>query len=271
MSYRLLAIDLDKTLLDDNSKISPRNKQAIREAVKRGVIIAISTGRMYSTAIPFVKELDLNTDWPVISYQGALIKTTEQGMILYHRPLEKDYAVAIARVAEEKGEEICAYIDEGVYINRENRFTAYYRQNYDVAVEAVGRLDIFLEQQDANPTKITVFNWEGDFADIQAALNSSYPEEFTMLIPYPFFLEFTDLKATKGQALRRIADKFKIRREEIISFGDSHNDLDMIEYAGLGVAMANALPEVLAVADVITASNNEDGVARIIEKYVLGR
>lgn len=270
MSYRLLAIDLDKTLLDDNSKISPRNKQAISEAVKRGVIITISTGRMYLTSVPFVKELELDSDWPMINYQGALIKTAEQGRTLYHRPLANNLAIAIAGAAEEKGEEVCAYIDERVFINRENRFTFYYRKNYDIAVEAVGPLDKFLDRQGSEPTKITIFNWDGEFGDIQKALRSSYPEEFTMIRPYPYFLEFTDLRATKGQALRRLAGEFEIRREEIISFGDSQNDLDMIQYAGLGVAMANALPEVLAAADLITTSNIEDGVARVIEDYVLG-
>ena len=271
MRYRLLAIDLDDTLLDDRSRISPRNKQAIREAVKRGLIITISTGRMYRTSIPYVKELALNTDWPMINYQGALIKTTENGEVLDHRPLANDLAFAVASVAEENGEEICAYIDERLYINRENRYSLYYRQKYDVAVEAVGRLDLFLERHGWSPTKMTIFNWDGKFTKVKAVLKSGYPGKFTMLKPHPFFLEFTDRRATKGQALRRLAKELDIRREEIISFGDSHNDLDMIQYAGLGVAVANAFPEVLAAADLITAANTEDGVARVIEEYVLCR
>lgn len=271
MRYRMLAIDLDKTLLDDSSRISPRSKQAIREAVKEGVIITISTGRMYLTSLPFVKELSLNSDWPMINYQGALIRTTGEGRVLYHRPLANDLAVSIAAVAEEKGEEVCAYIDERVYINRENYFSSRYREKYDVAVETVGRLDLFLEQQGWDPTKVTIFNWDGKFEEIRTSLESIYSGKFTMIKPYPYFLEFTDIKATKGQALRRLSAALDIRREEIISFGDSQNDLDMIQYAGLGVAMANALPEVLAAADLITATNTEDGVAKVIEEYVLRR
>lgn len=271
MRYRLLAIDLDETLLDENSKISPRNKQAIREAVKRGVIITISTGRMYRTSIPYVKELSLDTDWPMINYQGAMIKTTEIGELLYHRPLASDLAVAVATVAEEYGEEVCAYVDERLYINRENRYSQYYRQKYDVTVEVVGRLDLFLERQRWSPTKMTIFNWDGKFSKVKAALKSSYQGKFTMIKPHPYFLEFTDRRATKGQALKRLAGELNIRREEIISFGDSHNDLDMIQYAGLGVAMANAIPEVRAAADLITAANTEDGVARVIEEHVLCR
>ena len=228
MRYRMLAIDLDRTLLDDSSRISPRSKRAIREAVEEGVIIAISTGRMYLTSLPFVKELSLNSDWPMINYQGALIKTAGEGRVLYHRPLANDLAVHIAAVAEEKGEEVCAYIDERVYINRENYFSSRYREKYDIAVETVGRLDLFLEQQGWDPTKVTIFNWDGEFDKIRATLDSSHPGEFTMIKPYPYFLEFTDLEATKGQALRRLSAALDIRREEIISFGDSQNDLDMI-------------------------------------------
>ncbi|HOB29029.1 MAG TPA: Cof-type HAD-IIB family hydrolase [Bacillota bacterium] len=268
MRYRLLAIDLDETLLNAESKISPRNKQAIREAVKRDVIITISTGRMYLTSIPYVKELALNTDWPMINYQGALIKTTENGRVLYHRPLTHELAVAIAAVAEEEGEEICAYIDERFYINRENRYSIYYRNRYDIPVEIVGRMDLFLEKEGRCPTKMTIFNWDGNFTEVKKILKDGYPGKFTMLKPHPFFLEFTHRQATKGQALCRLAEELDIRREEIISFGDSHNDLDMIQYAGLGVAVANACPEVLAAADLVTAANTEDGVARVIEDYI---
>ncbi len=271
MSYRLLAIDLDRTLLDDKSRISDRNKQAIRDAVKEGVMITVSTGRMFSTAISFVKELELNTDWPMIYYQGAMVKTTGQGRILYHLPLENDLAVIIAAAAEEYGEEICAYFDERIYINRENRYSFYYNDSYDVSVEVVGRLDHFLEQKGWNPTKLTIFNWESEFERIRTALDSRYSGRFTMLKPYPHFLEFTHRGATKGQTLRKLAERLNISREEIISFGDSSNDLDMIQYAGLGVAVANAVPEVLAAADLITAANTEDGVARVIEEYILGR
>ncbi len=268
MRYRLLAIDLDETLLDASSKISPRNKQAIRAAVERGVVIAISTGRMHLTGLPYARELALNTDWPMISYQGALIKTTEDGTVLYYRPMTLDTAVAVAAVAEERGEEICAYIDERFYINRENRYSRYYRSRYDIVVEVVGRLDRFLEEEDCPPAKMTIFNWEGDFSGIKEDLQEGRPNQFTMLKPHPFFLEFSHRKATKGQALRRLAGALDISRQEIISFGDSHNDLDMIEYAGLGVAVANASPEVLAAADLVTAANTEDGVARVIEDYI---
>ncbi|HPU00378.1 MAG: HAD family phosphatase [Firmicutes bacterium] len=269
MPYRLLAIDLDETLLDEHSRISLRNKRAIREAVKRGVIITISTGRMYLTSIPYVRELALNTDWPMINYQGALIKTTESGEVLYHRPLANNLAVAAIAAAEELGQEVCAYVDERLYLNRENRYSQYYREKYNISVEVVSPLHLFLEQQGWNPTKITVFSWDGKFSKIKEALEPCCRNKLNMVVPYPYFLEFTDREATKGQALQRLARELGIRREEIIAFGDGHNDLDMIQYAGLGVAVANAVPELLEAADIVTAANTEDGVARVIEEYVL--
>lgn len=268
MRYRLLAVDLDETLLDASSGISPRNKKAIGAAAGRGVIVIISTGRIYCSALPYVKELDLNEAWPVISYQGALISTMGTGEVLLHCPMTLPTAVAVAAAAEESNEEICAYIDGHCFINRENRYSRFYQKKDDLSVQIVGRLDRFLEQGGRRPTKMTIFNWEGEFTALKNSLRGSHPDEFTMLRPYPYFLEFTHRKATKGQALRWLAGKLDIRREEIISFGDSSNDLDMIQYAGLGVAVANAVPEVLEAADLVTAANIEDGVARLIEEYI---
>lgn len=268
MRYRLLAIDLDETLLDGRGKISPRSKQAIGAAMDRDVIVTISTGRMYLSSLPYARELDLNKEWPLISYMGALIKTAGQGNTLLHCPMTLKTAVAIAAAAEEEGEEVGAYFDDHLYINRENRYSGYYRNKYDVRVKQVGRLDYFLEKEGCRPTKMTIFNWEGKFSRMEKLLGERYPGEFTMLRPHPFFLEFTHRRATKGQALHWLTGKLDIRREEMISFGDSANDLDMIQYAGLGVAMANATPEVLEAADLVTAANTEDGVARLIEEYI---
>ncbi|NLA04961.1 MAG: HAD family hydrolase [Firmicutes bacterium] len=268
MRYRLLAIDLDETLLDAGSKISPRSKQAIRAAMERDVIVTISTGRMHLSSIHYVRELELDREWPVISYMGALIKTAGNERTLFHCPMTLQTAVSVAAAAEESSEEVCAYINEQFYINRENRYSRYYRKKYDVPVEVVGRLDRFLEKEGCRPTKMTIFNWEGEFSGIEGRLSKDYAGRFTMLRPHPFFLEFTHRKATKGQALHRLAGALNIEREEMISFGDSANDLDMIQYAGLGVAVANAVPEVLEAADLITAANTEDGVARLIEQYI---
>lgn len=269
MKYRLIAIDLDGTFLDEDSKISPRNKHAVREAVKRGVILTIATGRMFRTSIPYVRELELNVDWPMINYHGALIKTTESRETLYYQPLDNSLAVSIAKYAEAEGYHVNVFIEDRLYIEAENEFSRYYQSIADVDLEAVGKLTPFLKQRGEDPVKLTIINWDGRICDIEAALKARFGDKIAALQSLPHFLEITNRLATKGQALRWLARWFNIRPEEIIAFGDSYNDLDMIEYAGLGVAMANARPEIRRSADLVTASNAEDGVARIIEDYVL--
>ncbi|MDZ4131640.1 MAG: HAD-IIB family hydrolase, partial [Dethiobacteria bacterium] len=119
------------------------------------------------------------------------------------------------------------------------------------------------------PTKMSIIRWDGTIDDIETSLRVIFGKQLSILQSRPYFLEITDQKATKGQALRWLAEREGIKAEEIIAFGDGHNDLDMISYAGLGVAVANARPELLQIANLVTASNSEDGVAAVIEKYIL--
>jgi Cof subfamily protein (haloacid dehalogenase superfamily) len=269
MKYRLIAIDLDDTFLNADSAISSRNKQAVREAVKRGVMVTVATGRMYRTSIPYVRELELNMDWPMINYQGALIKTTESKEVLYQQPIENDLAASLAGYAEAKGYHVNAFIDDCLYIEEENEFSRYYQSIADIELEAVGKLAPFLKQQGEDPFKLTIINWDGRIKQIEKSIKAEYGEKIVVLQSLAYFLEITDKRATKGQALHWLSQYYGIEREEIIAFGDSYNDLDMIEYAGLGVAVANARPEVRRAADLITAANTEDGVAQVIEEYIL--
>lgn len=270
MQYKLIALDLDGTLLDHNLKISPRNKEALREAAKRGVMVTVATGRMYRTSIPYVRELQLNTDWPMINYHGALIKTTESKKVLHYQPVDLDLAVAITAFAEAEGYHVNAFIDDCLYIEEENEFSRYYQSIADVELEAVGKLSLYLKQRGEAPAKLTIINWHDRLNRIEAFLKERYGGKIEALQSLPYFLEVTDRRATKGQALHWLAVRLGLLPEEIMAFGDSYNDLDMIKYAGLGVAMANARPDVCRAADLVTASHDEDGVARVIEEYILG-
>ncbi|HOB87560.1 MAG TPA: Cof-type HAD-IIB family hydrolase [Bacillota bacterium] len=269
MKYRLLAIDLDETLLDGEQKISPRNKRAVREAVKRGAIITIATGRMFRTSLPHVRELELNMDWPMINYHGALIKTTETGTVIHHQPVDLSLALPICRMAEERGFHVNLFIDDRLFIREDNEIARYYQRLSGVDAEVVGPLSAYLEQRGEPPSKITIIDQESGLDPLQEILRDRFGDQVNVLKPYPIFLEVTHARATKGQALQRLAGMKGIKREEIIAFGDSYNDIDMLQYAGLGVAVANAPEEVRAAADLITSSNLEDGVARVIEEYVL--
>jgi Cof subfamily protein (haloacid dehalogenase superfamily) len=205
----------------------------------------------------------------MINYHGALIKTTESKKVIYHQPLSNQLAVSIAGEAEAQGYHVNVSINDRLYIQEENDFSRYYRTIAAVELEVVGRLSPFLKKRGDDPTKLTIISWDGNLAEAEAMIRAKFGDMVVALQSRPYFLEITDRRATKGQALKRVAEREGIRREEIIAFGDSYNDLDMIRFAGLGVAVANARPEVLRAADLVTAANTEDGVARVVEEYVL--
>lgn len=269
MRFRLIAADLDDTLLDENSKISARNKDAISKAVDKGVRFIIATGRMFKTSVSYLDDLELDGDCPLINYHGALIKKAKSRQIVYHQPLNNELAVAVAEEAERKGSHVSVFINDNLYISEENQYSQYYQALTRVELQPVGKLSSFLIGNGAKPTKISIICWDGNIDGIEAGLKDGFGERLSILQSRPYFLEITDQKATKGQALRWFAEQEGIKQEEVIAFGDGYNDLDMVKFAGLGVAVGNARPAVLQAADLVTASNNEDGVAEVIEKYVL--
>ncbi len=268
MRYRLLALDLDDTLLDENSNISARNREAVQKAIEKGLDLIIATGRMFKTSVSYLSELGLNDDRPLINYHGALVKKSLSGEVVLHRPIDKDIAIAVAEEGERSGLHVSLFIEDDLYIGKETEQSRYYQSLAKIEVNEVGSLSKFIEKQDSNPTKMSIIRWDGTLEATEEKLKERFGSELSILQSRPYFLEITDRKATKGQTLRWFAEKEGFKSDEIIAFGDGHNDLDMISYAGLGIAVANARPALLEIADYITASNNEDGVAAALEHFL---
>lgn len=263
MSFKLLALDLDDTLLDEEFKISSVNRCAIRRAVDHGVLVTLATGRMFRSAVPHAR--DLQIDLPLITYHGALIRTVEGEETLYHQPVPIDLAREVAILAESQNFHVNAYINDELFVAEENEFSRYYQNLAKVKVTAVGSLSAYLHTP---PTKLTIVNREGRMEGFKNELIEKYSDRLAITISRPYFLEITDRLATKGQALKFLAEMHQIPQAEVAAIGDSYNDLDMLLYAGIGVAVENARDEVKAVANVITKGNTEHGVAAFIEKYL---
>ncbi|MGI6308158.1 MAG: Cof-type HAD-IIB family hydrolase [Dethiobacteria bacterium] len=268
MKYKLLALDLDETLLNTEHKISPRNAAALRRAVERGMMVTIATGRMFSSTLPYARELQI--DLPLITYHGALIKRAG-GEVLRHSPLPFARALEILRLGAEEGLHLQMYLDDRLYTQEENEYTRYYQQIASVPLIKVGDLPDFLAEDKREPTKLTIINMEQRrLLEIQRLLQERYGTDLFVLQSRSHFLEITTAEATKGQALRFLGEKEGITPQEMVAIGDSYNDVDMLKFAGLGVAVANAPQDVQAAADVIARPNTEDGVAVFIEEYLLG-
>ncbi len=266
MNYKLLAFDLDDTLLDRNNKISDKNVETLRKAAAAGLIITIATGRMFQSALPYARQLGINV--PLITYHGGLIKKAADGEVIWHRPVPLEAAIQVAEYAREHGYHLNLFIDDYFCIPEENEYTRAYQTLSGVEFKIIGNAAEYLRKDKTPPTKMNIVSFAGT-PQIMQEMAAEFAGVVHITMARPEFLEITNLEATKGRALRHLAEEAGIKREEVAAIGDSLNDIDMLEYAGTGVAVANARDEVKKVAQVITLSNLEDGVAYFIEKYVL--
>ena len=265
MKYRMVAVDLDDSLLGDDLNISQANQEAIFEAIKEDVLVTIATGRMFQSALPYMEKLRL--DIPVITYQGALIKNAMSGEVLIHRTIPLEYALLILRECKKTNTYLQVYCDDQYYMEEENEKSELYKRLSGLPGIPVGPLEEFLTRE---PTKMLIIDEPENIQRLKKRFDRILGGKLQITVSKPNYLEFTHVDATKGAAVAYLAELLSIKREEIIAIGDSYNDIPMIEYAGLGVAMGNAPEEVKKHADYVTLSNEEQGVAHVIDRFILG-
>ncbi|AZK58871.1 Cof-like hydrolase [Candidatus Desulforudis audaxviator] len=266
--YRLVAVDLDDTLLTSGLEVSPRAGRAISRAQALGVVVTLATGRMYLSAVPFARRLGI--DAPIITYQGALVKHPVTGAELLHRALANDTARAVIERLRAYGYHLNVYLDDQLYMEVLTELGKRYADLSRVEAHPVGDLLVYLG--DRNPTKVLAIGGEDEIERLEQEMIALFPAERVHITrSKPKFLEFSHPLATKGRALQYLAAYYGIPREAVMAIGDGYNDLDMVAWAGLGIMMDNARDEVKRYADHVTASNDADGVAEAIERFVLGR
>ncbi|QDR81905.1 Cof-type HAD-IIB family hydrolase [Sporomusa termitida] len=264
MKIKLIALDLDDTLLDSKLAVSPRACAAIRKAVAIGVMVTIATGRMYASALPYARQLGL--DVPIITYNGALIKSCLSGEVLLNRPVPRELTGQILALCRERGWHVQTYVDDELHVAELNHYAQRYAELAGVPAVVLGNR---LYTEAGCPSKILIMADPAEIVKISGQLKAAFAGKLSIAVSKPTFLELTDPLANKGQALAFLADGLGIKQAEIMALGDSGNDLAMVQYAGWGVAMGNANAAVKAAARLETLSNDADGVAEAIEKYIL--
>jgi len=265
---KLIAADLDDTLLDRDAKLSHENKRAVAEAAERGIVFTISTGRMFQATAPFGMELGLDLEQPVICYNGAMIRRLS-GETLYEQSLPSEAAGTIVEYGQARGWTINAYFDDELYVRTLNQDVKDYAQRIGVDATAVGDLAAFIQDGNKKLSKLMVISEpEQTLARIEE-LRPLVGEDVLLLRSRPRFIEITNANAHKGGALMWLAQSLGFKAYEVMAIGDSNNDLSMIKMAGIGVAVANASQEIQAAADHVTAANYEHGVALAIREIAL--
>lgn len=276
MPIKLLALDIDGTLLTPRGELTPRNSAAINRARQLGVQVTLVTGRRFNSARELVQRLEL--DVPLVSHNGALTKNIETLETLDYHPLDDEIARAIIRIGRECAVDmICCDDPDGLGkmvmegVSAENKSLHRYLEKYRDSVVEVPDL---LEYVDHPPIQM-MFSGRCDPMEEFAGRLKVLMGERIQLFKTRYrsvdltILDALSVTASKGASLAMIAQKHGVAREEIMAVGDNHNDLPMLRYAALGVVMANAEDELKRMGFEQTSSNEEDGVAEAIERFIL--
>lgn len=266
--YKLIAVDLDDSLLNDQWGIGDADRNAIARAIEAGIKVVIATGRMYCSALPYARELKLQT--PLITYQGAYVRFPDSEKVLYDCPLPYDVTLELLSKIVPLGYHINIYVDDQLLVEKMTEEARLYQKIAGIEPIVVGDLENYLvHEKKCGSTKLVVVVAQEKKVDLLAKeLHSEFLGRVNITKSKPYFLELMNIKVDKGQALAAVAEYYGIARESTIALGDSYNDLEMLEYAGVGAVVANAREEIKARADYITSANTQGGVAQVINKFI---
>ena len=263
MPYRLIAADMDGTLLDPSSRLTERTIKALRAAEEAGAGVVLASGRMPCALRYFVETLNITA--PLIAYNGALIADPRTEETLGSFPIEAALGREIAGACEALSLHIQAYEGDAFWCETANQFAKDYQTflNCPVRLEAVGeKLSTWLA---FDTPKMLAIDTAQRVQECLPRLKERFAGRVKIATSNPKFIEFVSPKAGKAVALARVSEITGVPRDEIIAFGDGLNDLDMLEWAGTSCAMENGAPEVKARSTRVVPSNAEDGVAQAVE------
>jgi Cof subfamily protein (haloacid dehalogenase superfamily) len=261
MAYKLIALDLDDTILDSKKKIPHRVKRSIKMACKKNSYVVLCTGRTRQGCQRFYDEMGL--DSLLIASGGAEIYNNS-GNLLFTKYLSASCAKQLLAFAYERGIHAQVFINGELVVREKNRFSDLYVKSYGHPAKIIPDI---LDKNVVTP-KILFISDEEKIPEIREALVSKFPE-LAVKRSNPTYLEILHPEVSKGKALEFVADYYKIDRKDVIAVGDSEIDISMLEFAGLSVVVSNADAYMKEKADIICASNEESGVADIIDKYIL--
>jgi Cof subfamily protein (haloacid dehalogenase superfamily) len=267
MPYKLIAADLDGTLRVDHKPFTPRLLRAIRDAQQFGTRVVIATGRMLRTVAPFAETLGVKD--AIICNHGAIIYDNWPPTILLEHRMPSDLACeVIERASDDLTLLVC--VDDEFYSPRASEAVDHYVGPHKDHLHIVADLSESLVSRFRQaPQKIVFVNEEAATDALYVELKLRFGQVLQVVRSYPTFVELTHRDASKGKAVAWMANRWGIRQDQVIAVGDEGNDISMIEWAGLGVAMGNAVENVKAIADHIAPSVEEDDVAEIIERFIL--
>ncbi len=277
MKTRLIALDIDGTLLDDAGRLPPDNVTALKTCADRGIIIALASGRMFDCITPTARALGI--DCALIGYNGAKVQArmAEARETVCHDPLPAAFADTVVAYCREHSFQLNYYLDDVLYSRTDpalRKYSDLYSAQTGARYSFVDSLDRF---QGRSPTKLILIT-DPSHRDATRTRDHQY-EYFSTRLPgdvyqvktNPEYLEFLHRGADKGAGLHKLAEFYGVQNSDTVAFGDGENDVEMLAGAGTGVALANAKERTKRAAHItLEWNNNQAGVARYLEKQGLG-
>lgn len=265
--YKLIAIDMDGTLLRSNHTVSEYTKEVLKKAHKEGARIVITTGRPIQGIKDYIEELGFFTDEDfAICNNGASIYSIKDFSPIYANYMDVKYCKDLFILGKELGVTVEAFNDDFCISSHEY---SYFRTAEEVSMpmetKIVNNVDEFISYP--NMFKIMFVEEDDKVEEAIKHIPEFYFEKFHLVRSLPQIFEFLNKDCSKGQALTKLCDILKIDLKDIVAFGDAPNDVDMIKFAGTGVAMGNGYQEIKDIADYITDSNDNDGVAKFLDTH----
>ena len=260
--YKLIAADMDGTLLNDDCEINPAVYKAVDKARAAGLLFTVSTGRPIQGITKYLDILD--GDVPVISCNGAILVRAVSGETLFRAEMGRSEAMEIIERGRREGAVVAAWSGGKLYSTEVgSAYSDFYKTLSNMDTLSVSELP------DADVTKLVWILPSEKVLELQ----KSYipPKGVQSRCSGDMFLEFFSVDAGKDKALAILAESLGVTLEETVAIGDNYNDMDMLKAAGLGVAMGNAPDEVKKAADLVTDTNENDGVAKVIDNILLSR
>lgn len=284
--YKLIAIDIDGTLLNSKTELTERTKNVLKRATEKGIYVVLTSGRMTSVINDFCKQI--GADKYLIAENGASILDMQENKIIYKNYIPKEVVLDVVDLCEKNNIYYMVYTNKELIVkNLQHMALFFYKQNYNpnarIETHIAGRE--YIESINDDFTKMMIC--DADRSIYNSIINKLSEIKLIDVTPIPYtsvknitigtetttisyiYADISAKNVNKGTALERLMKMLNLKPEEVIAIGDNINDIPMIKVAGLGVSIGNGADNLKKVADVIAPTNDEDGVAYIVEKYAL--
>ncbi len=263
---KLIAIDIDGTLLNNEREISRENREAIKRAEKKGIYVILATGRMYRSAKQY--EHLFTTNMPLIAYNGGLIKEFNDGKVIFQQDMPKEMVKPMYNFINQYGLSTNFYIDDKLYGDEKNEYINGYAQYIDVPYTKLKDEEIFRYIEKMNIIKMVAFGAEEQLDLFLEKEKKGLEDKIHLVKSLPFMLEIANKDVNKGTALANLGKILDIKSSEMMGIGDNMNDEEMLDYVGNPFVMANGNKLLLKKNYLKTKSNDQDGVAYAISQFL---